>query len=380
MRQTVFAPRPVRAALLRFVVAACAAFAGAGAAAQIQIGQTAGFSGPVAAGVKETSDGARLYIDYVNRTGGVARQQIELIQLDDRFDPKLAGENARVLIEDRQVAAMFLTRGTPHTEAVMAWLDRHGVPLIAPSTGAMVLHAPLQRQVFNVRSTYQREAEKAVRHFSTMGIRRMVVVHADDSFGRDALEGAARGFAELKLQPLAVIKADRSKPVYEPIVEAIMQTRAQGVLWFGSGNAVADGVHRVRAAGSAAQVLTLSNNASSGFIKSLGANSKGVVVTQVFPSERSVGYAFVSEASKLAKAANLDLSPAMLEGFAAAKVLVEALRRASPRFTRERILAALESMDRYDLGGLQLGFSSSDHTGLDFVDLSIIGSDGRFRR
>jgi branched-chain amino acid transport system substrate-binding protein len=252
---------------------------------------------------------------------------------------------------------------------VMAWLDRHGVPLIAPSTGAMVLHAPLQRQVFNVRSTYQREAEKAVRHFSTMGIRRMVVVHADDSFGRDALEGAARGFAELKLQPLAVIKADRSKPVYEPIVEAIMQTRAQGVLWFGSGNAVADGVHRVRAAGSAAQVLTLSNNASSGFIKSLGANSKG-----------SVGYAFVSEASKLAKAANLDLSPAMLEGFAAAKVLVEALRRASPRFTRERILAALESMDRYDLGGLQLGFSSSDHTGLDFVDLSIIGSDGRFRR
>ncbi|MGE0329485.1 MAG: ABC transporter substrate-binding protein [Ramlibacter sp.] len=351
------------------------------AQAQILIGQTAGFSGPVASGVKETSEGARLYIDHVNRAGGVAGQKIELVSLDDRFEPKQAGENARVLIEEKNVVALFLTRGTPHTEAIIPWLDRHGVPLVGPSTGAMVLHTPLQKHVFNVRSTYQREAEKAVLHLSTIGMQRIAVVHADDSFGRDGLEGANKGFQKAAVAPLAVIKADRSKPVYGPIIQRIVQAHAQAVLWIGSGNAVADGVHKLREAGSAAQVITLSNNASSGFIKSLGVHARGVIVTQVFPSERSVGHPLVAEAVQLLRArGKAELSPAMLEGFAAAKVLVEGLRRAGPKVTREKLLSALERLDFMDLGGLELGYSRTSRTGLNFADLSIIGADGRFRR
>jgi len=363
--------------ILFFLAVALACFP---AHAQILIGQTAGFSGPVAAGVKETSDGARLYIDKINNAGGVAGQRIELVSMDDKFDPKLAGENARVLVEDKKVLALFLTRGTPHTEAIIPVLNKNSVPLIGPSTGAMVLHTPLQKHVFNVRSTYQREAEKAVLHLSTIGMQRIVVVHADDSFGADGLEGANKGFALAELAPVAVIKADRSKPVYAPIIKRIVDAQAHAVLWMGSGNAVADGVHKLREAGSAAQVITLSNNASSGFVKSLGAHSRGVIVTQVFPSERSGAIAMVAEATGLAKQRNLVLSPAMLEGFAAAKVLVEGLRRASPRPTRDKLQAALEGLNHYDLGGLEMGYSRTNHTGLNFVDLSIIGHDGRFRR
>ena len=75
-----------------------------------------------------------------------------------------------------------------------------------------------------------------------------------------------------------------------------------------------------------------------------------------------------------------EVSPATLEGFAAAKVLVEALHRASPKPTREKVLAALEHRDKFDLGGLDVSYSPSRHTGLDFADLSIIGRDGRFIR
>ena len=64
--------------------------------AQILVGQTAGFTGQVAAGVKETTDGALLYIDAINAKGGVNGQKIELISLDDKFDPKLAADNAQV--------------------------------------------------------------------------------------------------------------------------------------------------------------------------------------------------------------------------------------------------------------------------------------------
>ena len=108
---------------------------------------------------------------------------------------------------------------------------------------------------------------------------------------------------------------------------------------------------------------------------------RGVIVTQVFPNERAVTYPMVKEAQELAKNKGLtEISPAILEGFAAAKVLVEGLKRAGPKPTRDKIQTALEGIKKLDLGGLEVNFSPEDHTGLDFADLSIIGTDGRFKR
>ena len=349
--------------------------------AQIQIGQTAGFSGQVAAGVKETTDGALLYIDSINAKGGVNGQKIELTSLDDKFDPKLAADNAKKLIEENNVSALFLTRGTPHTEAIIPVLEKHGVALVAPSTGAMVLHQPVRKYVFNVRATYQREAEKAMTHLASMGITRIALMYADDSFGADGVAGAQKGLAAAKLTPVVLEKFDRAKPDFAPIVAKIAKADTQAVLMVASGSAVVDASTALRAAGSAAQIVTLSNNASGGFIKSLGANARGVIVTQVYPNERAVTYALVKEAQELARAKGLtEISPAMLEGYAAAKVLVEGLKRAGPKPSREKIHAALESIKKFDLGGLEVTYGPDDHTGLDFADLSIIGTDGRFHR
>jgi ABC-type branched-subunit amino acid transport system substrate-binding protein len=349
--------------------------------AQILIGQTAGFSGAVSASVKETAEGAQLYIDSVNASGGIAGQQIKIIALDDKFDVAQAAENARILVEEKKVVALFLNRGTPHTEAIFPILKKHGIALIAPSAGAMLLHRPVNRYVFNVRSSYQREAEKAVTHLSSLGLQRIAVVHVDDSFGRDALEGAEAGFVKAKIKPTGIYKVDRDKPNYDLVVPGIVKANAQAVLWFGSGSAVSNGIKALRAGGSFATVATLSNNASEGFIKSLGSVGEGVIVTQVFPSERSGTYALVRQAQELGKAAGVTkISPSMLEGFSAAKVLVEGLRRAGKNPSRAQIIAALESMKKFDLGGMEVNYSPTDHTGLDFIDLSIIGSDGKFMR
>ena len=349
--------------------------------AQLRIGQTAGFSGPVAAGVKETTDGAKLYFDAINAKGGVNGQTIELESLDDKFDPQLAADNARKLITERQVLSLFLTRGTPHTQAIVPLLDEFKVPLVAPSTGAMALHKPVNPWLFNVRATYQRESERAVQHLSLIGIQRIGVVHVDDSFGADLLEGAQKGFATVSKTPLFIEKFDRAKPDFSRIAPLVASSGAQAVLFIGSGAAAADGIAAIRKAGSRAQIITNSNNASGGFVKSLGANATGTIVTQVFPNERSLAAAIVKEAGDLAKAKGLEgLSPAMLEGFAAAKVLVAGLQRAGANPTRVKLRDALEGLKKLDLGGLELGYGPNDHTGLEFVDLSIIDESGRFRR
>jgi branched-chain amino acid transport system substrate-binding protein len=354
---------------------ACAAHA------QILIGQTVGLTGAIAASAKDAAAGAKLYFDSVNAKGGVYGEKIELIVMDDKFDPKLTLENSKILIEQKKVLALFMNRGTPHTEIIMPLLAQYGVALIAPGSGAMVVRKPVNKYIFNIRASHQHEAEKAIAHLKVVGITRIAMVYVDDSFGTDILEGANRGFEQQQLKPVAVIKADRAKPDLPVIVADINKSNPQAILWVGSSAAVSDGIKSLRATGSQAQVFTFSNNASTGFIKLLGDSARGVVVAQVFPSERNVSYGMVRDALELAKAAGqTELSPITLDGYCGAKVMVEALRRAGPKPTRQSIVKALDSFRKFDLGGLELNFSPDNHSGMDFVELSIIGPDGKFKR
>jgi branched-chain amino acid transport system substrate-binding protein len=220
-----------------------------------------------------------------------------------------------------------------------------------------------------------------VMHLGTIGVERIAIIQVDDSFGADAAAGALRGFANLKTKPALHEKYDRAKPDFGAIVPKILAADAQAVLFIGSGTAVIDAMKAVRAAGSKAQMVTLSNNASGGFVKALGPLARGVVVSQVFPPERSLATPLIKEATDLARAKGInELTPAMIEGFAAAKVLVEGLLRAGKSPTRASLQAALEGMRRVDIGGLEISYSPASHTGLDYADLSIIGADGRFKR
>jgi branched-chain amino acid transport system substrate-binding protein len=325
------------------------------ASAQIYVGQTSGFSGPVASGVKENTDGAKLYLEHVNRNGGVHGQSVLLVSVDDKFEPKLAAQNARQLITERNVVALFMNRGTPHTEAIRPLLEEFKVPLVAPSTGAMILHKPVHPWIFNVRATYQREAEKAVSHLASTGVTRIGVIQVDDSFGVDVATGAAKGFAGAKLQPVFHEKFDRTTPDFAKALDRVVATEPQAILFIGSAGAVTDGMKALRARGS--------------------------IVSQVFPYERSLSAPMVKEAHDLAVAKGLEgVTPAMLEGYAGAKVLVEGLKRSGPSPTRQRLRDALESMRKVDIGGLEVNYSPASHTGLDYADLSIIGADGKFRR
>lgn len=347
---------------------------------QIRIGQTSSFTGPVAAGVKEGTDGAKLYLDHVNAQGGVNGQKIELISLDDKFDAKLAAENARKLAE-QGVVALFFNRGTPQSQAILPVLDKYKVPLIAPSTGAMILHKPVHPWVFNVRATYQKEAERAVRHLSLVGLDRIAILQSDDAFGDDGATGALAGFAAVAKKPVLHEKYSRAKPDFGPIAPKIAQANVQAVVFVGAGSHVVNGVKAIRAAGSHAQIVTLSNNAASGFIKELGDQARGTIVSQVFPFERSLATPIVKEMQEMLAAKKAgEATPAMLEGFAAAKVLVEALRRAGRDPTPEKVKTALEGFRRVDIGGLEVTFTPTDHTGLEYSDLAIIGREGKFRR
>lgn len=331
--------------------------------------------------MRENTDGAKLYFDAVNTAGGVQGEQIQLVSVEDKFDPKLSVENARKLITQDKAVTIFFVRGTPHTQALLPLLSELRVPVVAPSIGAMALHEPVHPWVFNVRATYQREAERAVAHLALIGVSRIGVIHVDDTFGADLLVGARKGFATAKLEPAFVEKFDRKKWDFTKIAPQAAKSGVQAILFIGSAQTTAEGVAAIRAQGSRAQVITFSNNASDGFIKLLGPNARGVIVTQVLPFERSLASPLVKDAIALAKAKGQDgVSPAMLEGFAGAKVLVAALKRTPKPINGENLQRALNGLARLDIGGMEVSYSPTNHTGLDFVDISIVNQDHRFIR
>lgn len=368
------------AALIALPCAHISATAQGITANEILIGQTAGYTGIVAGSVAETAAGARLYIDYVNANGGVRGRKIRLESLDDAFDPKKAVENAKILINDKKVFAMFLTRGTPITEAILPLIKETGTPLIAPSTGAITFHTPVNPLVFNVRSTYQLEGEKAIAQLVSQGIKKIAVIHVDDSFGKDGLAGYLGGFKAAGLQPIGVFVYDRVKADVTEAVTKALALSPEAIVTVGAPKPTAAIVKALRTKSLYAPVVALSNNSAQSFVKELGDLGPGVIVMQVFPDPRKISNVLGREMQQLAAdKKDFQISHIALEGFAAAKVLVEGLKRAGKNPTRESFIAGLESIKNYDLGGgLMLNFSAGDHTGLSFVEASIINKRGTF--
>ena len=365
---------------LAALFAACIGMNGAFAQSTLRIGMVAGFSGPVAGIVQESAEGARLYFDSVNAQGGVKGQNIELVTQDDKYDPATAVAAAKSLAS-QGVLALMLSRGTGPTEAILPVLKENRLPLIAPATGAISLRDPVQPWVYHLRASYQKEAERAVKHLAGIGVKRITIVQVNDPFGNDAGKGAIKGLDDIKLRALSNLRFDRNKPELAPVMQSIAKAGIEAVVLIGPAYAVVEGVNALRAAGSTAHVATLSNNASSDFVKQLGENARGIVVTQLFPYERSTSNPLVREALGLAKAAGRsELTPAQLEGFAAAKLVVETIKRATGKdVSRDSFTKALEGA-RIDLGGLQVHYSEKDHSGLEFTDVSIVGPDGKFWR
>ncbi|AZP12840.1 MULTISPECIES: ABC transporter substrate-binding protein [Undibacterium] len=346
----------------------------------ILIGQTVGVTGQIAGPVKEMMAGANAYFNATNKNGGINGRKIELLTLDDKFDPALAAANAETLIKKEHVLALFQSRGTPHTEAILPLLASHKIPLIAPSTGATVFHQTTNRYLFNVRAKYQDEVSKAVQQFSTIGIKKISLMYVDDSFGKDGLAGFEKVMAQQKLKPISINKFERAKPELDAVVASAVKAEPQGILIVASAASTAELIKKLRAQNPLIQLMTLSNNASQSFVDELGKFGQGVMMSQIMPDASSLATGLGQEFKSMAQANGVNPSYAAMEGFVSAKVLVEGLKRAGRSLTRESLISGLESMRKVDIGGLILSYSERDHNGSEFVELTMINKSGKFIR
>jgi branched-chain amino acid transport system substrate-binding protein len=350
-------------------------------ASTIVIGQSAGFTGSVAGTVKELTAGALAYFDWVNAKGGVHGRKIVLESMDDGFDPKKSPEVFRKLIEEKNVFAMFLSRGTPTNEAAYPVLEKAKVPLIGPSTGAQSMYNPPRKYLFPVRASYHSETFKMVPQLVNMGITRIALMYVEDSFGKDGLAGVQQAMKEANLTPVAIGTHARGTIKVEAAVATIAKAEPQAIIMVTVLDAGVEFVKQMRRTGRNPVFLTLSNNSSNAFIRNLGNDGWGVAVSQVSPYPFSRTAPITREFHDVIKGRK-DVAPsyASMEGFISAKVLVEGLKRAGKQPTREKLVSALESLNRFDLGGIDVTYGPDSRIGVNFIDITIISKTGTFVR
>ncbi len=348
---------------------------------EVVIGQSAGFSGAVGPLVKELTDGAKACFEDVNRRGGVHGRKIVLESMDDGFEPKRTAENTRRLIDEKKVFALFLYRGTPTTESALPIIADAKVPLIGPSTGAQTMYNPQNRYLFPVRAGFYYETGKIAEQVATLGLSRIAVIRADDSFGKDGLTGLETQLRGRKMAAGIVATYPRNTTNVNEAVKKVLSTEPQAVIMISAANAATAIVKQMKKAGADPTFFMLSTGSSDSFIKGLGDEGRGVAVTQVTPYPWGSDLRVAREYRQAMKeAGSSTISYASFEGYLAARVLVEGLKRAGKALTREKLVASLESMREYDLGGFVVDYSPGSRTGSKFVELTAIGRDARFIR
>ena len=361
------------------------AVAGAAAAADpsvtgtILLGQVAPFSGPSVKLAEEYNLGARTYFQALNERGGVNGHRVELRTRDDRYDPAETARQAKALIEQDGVFALFGTVGTGTTLAAVPVATEAGVPLFAPSTGAEALRSPLNRQVFHVRAGYHQEADYIVEQLATSGLRSVAVLHQDDAFGKTALESVTRALTQRGVKNVGMAAVERDATEVSDIARKLAAGHPQAVILIASYTSSAALIKTMKKQGYAGQFVATSYVGGKSLADELGGEGSGVWISEVVPFPWGEGTALQREYNQALQRAGVPhRSFGSMEGFLAAKVFTEGLRRAGKEPNRARLIAALESMQGWDAGGYRISYSPTDHAGTHRVEMTMIGPGGKF--
>ena len=347
----------------------------------ILIGQSAAFSGPASELGNEMRAGALAYFQSVNAAGGVNGRKIELRSLDDGYEPDRAAANTKKLI-DGGVFLLFGYVGTPTSNASKPIFTAAKVPFVAPFTGAESLRNPLNRYIFNIRASYFDETDKIVGQMAGQMLDRIAVFYQNDDYGKAGLAGVERAMQKRNLKIVATGTVERNTIDVAPAVAAIGKAEPQAVIMISAYKSCAAFIKAMRAANYNPQFMNVSFVGSKALAHEAGLAGRGVAISQVMPFPWNISNRVVKEYQQqlAASTGKQEFSFTSLEGFIAARVLVEGLRKAGNDLTREKFITAMEQLRDLDLGGYLVNFSPTDHSGSRFVELTVIGKDEGFLR
>ena len=321
-------------------------------------------------------DGAKRLFDRVNAKGGVNGRRVELVSLDDHGQTALTATNTKKLI-DQGVLALFGYHGSPQVSAAYPLIKDANVMLFAPLSAADDIRTPQHPNIYMLRPGYADEAMAISRHAATVGANKFAIVHRPDGESLAALESAERSLARAGVKVVA--KAPLGTGSTANTVDALLATGPESVLVIADANAAAGVVRELRAKNFKGQIYGFSVTGESLLAEELGRDGAGVVVVRVVPKSENPKAPVARELIADATAANLGKPNVyMLEGYIAARVLVEALDRMQGEPSRAKLRQAIDGLQDLNVGGFRVHYGK-ERVGSKLVELAMIDSQGRVR-
>jgi ABC-type branched-subunit amino acid transport system substrate-binding protein len=347
----------------------------------ITIGMSSPFSGPNGAYGIDMRQTIEAYFNQVNKVGGINGRKLSLVALDDGYETERTVANTKALINEKNAFALLAFYGSsPTTEAMNTVFGPAKVPLIGTISGAGTLREaigtnPNARYMFNVRASYADETEAIVNQLAALGLKNIAVFYQNDGFGKSGLEGVTAALKKHNLAPSAVGTVERNSVDVTKAVEAISKATPQAVVMVTLYKPTAAFVKAMKKAGQNPMLSTLSPVGAEQMVQELGADARGIVVSQVVPYPWNNVVPVVRDYQKLSEKQQFTYYG--LEGYIMARTLVEGLKRAGKDLTRDKLVSALESLSNTDIGGYRINYSATVRQASHFVELTVVGPGGR---
>lgn len=334
-----------------------------------RIGSSATLSGAASQLGLRYHAGIRAQLEGLNQQGGIQGRPVHLDLRDDGYEPERAEVNTRQLAEDPRVLLLFGYVGTPTSRVALPYLKRHDISFLGAYTGASMLYEPGATRVFNVRASYGDEAAALAAAMRQDGVRRFNVLMQADLFGRSGLEAireAAKPL-QLTLQTGATVRRN-STQVDEAVEALITRDPAEAVFMISAYETCAAFIRQARQRGYQGRFYLLSFVGLEPLRQALNGDMRNVRVSQVVPDPRNASLPVVAAYQKaMLTQGDRQFDSLSLEGYIAARVLSEALRRVKGPPSRELVHEALANLGELDLGGFRVSFQAESRRGSSLV-------------
>jgi len=359
---------------------------------EIVFGMAAPFSGPA----KELGRGMKTGIDLAfaatNEAGGVNGRKLRLVALDDGYEPERTRSVMKELAESRSVFGFIGNVGTPTAEVAVPFTLEKKMLFFGPFTGAGLLRRdPPDRYVFNYRASYAEETAATVKYL--VNVRRIpvdeiAVFAQQDGYGDAGFNGVAKMLRKYNRNPDRTLRVGYKRNTID-VNEAVKTLRrsrhpVRAVVMVATYKAAAKFIEKVKAERPDiifSNVSFVDSQALADELMTYGGRvAGGVMVTQVVPLPHSKATAVLRYQELLPKY-SLGERPdfVSLEGYLAASLLIEGLKRAGRNFTTETLVDALEDLRAIDLGvGATMGFGMSEHQASHRVWGTVLDANGNF--
>jgi branched-chain amino acid transport system substrate-binding protein len=252
----------------------------------IKLGGSYPFSGPASA-YGTIGEGAKAYFKFLNSKGGVNGRKIDFVALDDAYEPPKALQNARRLVQQEKVFAMFNTLGTPNNLAIWDFLNQQKVPQLYVATGASAFGADIKSHPYTIgwQPNYVTEAKVYADYLKKAKPNaKVAVLFQNDGFGKDLLGGFMKGIAGSGIKVVKKEPYNVTDPTVAAQVGRLARSGADTFLNITTPKFSAQAIAAV--AKSSWKPLHILNNVGADknlVLKPVGLqNAKGIISTQYF--------------------------------------------------------------------------------------------------